>query len=119
MPAPTPAARAQGRVARSPARRPRRRVALESALASVSADEIRSDIFFIASDELGGRETPSPGLQIAGLLPARALAAHGLEPGAQDGYFYTYPLGSERSTSQPAARGRGRRPAARLVLGAD
>jgi hypothetical protein len=38
---------------------------LDNALDSVKADNIKADIFFIASDAMGGRDTPSPGLQIA------------------------------------------------------
>jgi hypothetical protein len=65
---------------------------LASALDSVRADNIRADIFFIASDELEGRYTPSPGLRIAARYIRSRLQRLGLEPGAPDGYFYRYPL---------------------------
>ncbi len=68
------------------------KVALESALATVSADEIRSDLYFIASDELEGRDTPSAGLKIAARFLRARLQRLGWQPGAKDGYFYTWQL---------------------------
>ena len=65
---------------------------LAAALDSVSERNISADIQFIASDELQGRDTPSPGLKIAARFIRSRLAALGIEPGAQDGYFYEYPL---------------------------
>ncbi len=58
--------------------------ALEATLSSVSADEIRSDLFFIASDELEGRDTPSPGLKIAARFLRARLQRLGWQPGAKD-----------------------------------
>lgn len=69
---------------------------LDSALNSVSAQNISADIFFIASDELQGRDTPSPGLKIAARFIRARLAALGLEPGADGSYFYEYPLDMAR-----------------------
>jgi hypothetical protein len=66
------------------------KVALEAALSTVSADEIRSDLYFIASDELEGRDTPSPGLRIAARFLRARLQRLGWQPGAKDGYFYTW-----------------------------
>jgi len=68
------------------------KVALDAALATVSADEIRSDLFFIASDELAGRDTPSEGLKIAARFLRARLQRLGWQPGAKDGYFYTWQL---------------------------
>ena len=65
---------------------------LEAALATVSADHIKSDIFFLASDEMGGRDTPSTGQRIAARYIRARLERLGFEPGAQDGFFYEYPL---------------------------
>lgn len=70
--------------------------ALELALDSVRAEEIRADVFFLASDLLGGRDTPSPGLQIAARYLRARLERLGFEPGAKDGYFFTYPLTQKR-----------------------
>jgi hypothetical protein len=65
---------------------------LERALATVSADHIRSDIFFLASDELEGRDTPSNGQRIAARYIRARLERLGFRPGAPEGFFYEYPL---------------------------
>jgi len=66
---------------------------LTRALATVSSDEIRDDIFFIASDELGGRDTPSNGQRVAARFIQNRLQRLGLKPGApNDLFLYSYPL---------------------------
>jgi hypothetical protein len=65
---------------------------LEAALDSVSLDNIRSDIFFIASDELRGRDTPSAGQRIAARYIRARLERLGWEPGFQGSYLYPYYL---------------------------
>lgn len=74
--------------------------ALEAALSSVSADEIRSDLFFIASDELEGRDTPSAGLKIAARFLRARLQRLGWQPGAKDGYFFPWQV--EKKSLDPA-----------------
>ena len=69
---------------------------LDSALNSVSVQNIKADINFIASDELQGRDTPSRGLKIAARYIRARLSALGLEPGADGSYFYEYPLDMAR-----------------------
>lgn len=63
-----------------------------AALETVSADEIKTDVHFIASDELAGRDTPSEGLKVAARYIRSRLERLGWKPGAKDGYFYEYPL---------------------------
>ncbi|MEM9800338.1 MAG: M28 family peptidase [Planctomycetota bacterium] len=64
---------------------------LERALDTISADEIRSDLEFIASDPMKGRDTPSPQLQIAARFLRARLMRLGLTPGGQGGsYFYEW-----------------------------
>ncbi|MBK7877848.1 MAG: M28 family peptidase [Planctomycetes bacterium] len=70
--------------------------ALDLALDSVRVDEIKADVYFLASDQLGGRDTPSLGLQIAARYLRARLERLGWQPGAKDGYFYTYPLSQKR-----------------------
>lgn len=65
---------------------------LEAALTTVSADDIRADLHFIAADELGGRDTPSVGLRVAARFLRARLLRLGWQPGAGDSYFYEYPL---------------------------
>ncbi|MEM1452550.1 MAG: M28 family peptidase [Planctomycetota bacterium] len=57
--------------------------ALERALETISADEIRSDLEFIASDEMAGRDSPSPEQRIAARYIRARLMRLGFEPGAR------------------------------------
>ncbi len=58
-------------------------------LARISADELRGDLSFLASDALQGRFTPSPGLDVAAEFIASRFRAVGLEPGGDHDYFQT------------------------------
>ncbi len=49
---------------------------------------VQATVSFLASDELGGRGTPSPGYTIACAYVASRLRAAGLEGGAADGTFF-------------------------------
>ena len=66
--------------------------ALAAALDTVDPDHLEADIHFIASDELAGRDTPSAGLRVAARFLRSRLQRLEWEPGAEDGYFHTYPL---------------------------
>lgn len=59
---------------------------VESAIAGISAGSLRGHVSFLASDLLEGRNTPSPGLEIAAEYVASQFRRAGLEPGARD-YF--------------------------------
>jgi len=58
-------------------------------LERISAASMRGNLSFLASDALGGRGTPSPGLDIAAEFIASQFRAAGLEPLGDDGYFQT------------------------------
>ncbi|MET0288796.1 MAG: M28 family peptidase, partial [Pseudoxanthomonas sp.] len=58
-------------------------------LSSISADNMRGHLSFLASDALEGRGTPSRGLDIAAEYIAAQFRAAGLEPLGDDGYFQT------------------------------
>jgi hypothetical protein len=66
---------------------------LDTALDAIRADHISADLHFIASDDLGGRDTPSAGLRTAARFIRARLMRLGFTPGARDGFFYTYELG--------------------------
>ena len=94
---------------------------LDRALASVREDALRADLHFIASDEMGGRDTPSQGLEIAKMFLRSRLQRLGYTPGGRDGgWFFDYPifqrkLDSEASSIQiESARGR-----AQFTVGTD
>jgi hypothetical protein len=53
---------------------------IQSALDRISADSLRGHLFFIASDLLEGRNTPSRGLEIAAEYIAAQFRRAGLEP---------------------------------------
>src|SRR5438045_321686 len=55
----------------------------------LSANGLRADVSFLASDALQGRATPSPGLDIAAEYIAAQFRRAGLEPAGDDGYFQT------------------------------
>ena len=55
----------------------------------VTANELKADVSFLASDALQGRGTPSPGLEIAGEYIAAQFRRAGLEPAGDDGFFQT------------------------------
>lgn len=83
--APEPAAQAQA---------PRPRVdPVEAAVASITSDDVRTRVEYLASDELRGRNTPSPGLDSAAAYLVREYERLGLQPGGEGGTFYQrYPL---------------------------
>ncbi len=59
----------------------------QAALASISTTSLKSNLSFLASDELKGRYTPSPELDIAARFIASQFLRAGLEPAGNDGYF--------------------------------
>lgn len=60
----------------------------EQALAGrVSVERLRTDLYYLASDELAGRATPSPGLEAAAQYIAAAFREAGLTPAVDGGFF--------------------------------
>ena len=57
------------------------------AASTILPDDIRRHITFLASDELAGRDTPSPGLEVAASYLVEFLEEAGLEPAGDDGTF--------------------------------
>ncbi|MGK7310826.1 MAG: M28 family peptidase [Candidatus Longimicrobiales bacterium M2_2A_002] len=66
-------------------------MALGAAAETITAAEMHSRITFLASDELRGRDTPSPGLDTAAQWVAEQLASFGLQPAGEEGWFQRYP----------------------------
>ena len=71
------------------ARKPALSAEIKAALARISAASIEGHLSFIASDLLEGRNTPSPGLDLAASYIAAQMRRAGLEPAGDDGYFQT------------------------------
>jgi hypothetical protein len=59
--------------------------------AHLTANSLKADVSFLASDALEGRATPSRGLDIAAEYIASQFRRAGLEPAGDDGYFETAP----------------------------
>jgi len=55
----------------------------------LTANDLKADISFLASDALEGRGTPSRGLEIAAEYVAAQFRRAGLEPAGDDDYFQT------------------------------
>lgn len=68
---------------------------------TITADQMLAHISFLASDELGGRDTPSPGLEKAAVYLQDAFRAAGLEPAGDEGSYlqrWTFEKTSLRSS---------------------
>jgi hypothetical protein len=66
--------------------------ALTELSSRITANTLKADVSFLASDALEGRGTPSRGLDIAAEFIAAQLRRAGLEPAGDDGYFQTASL---------------------------
>lgn len=69
---------------------------LARALETIEAAEIRADLFFFASDDMRGRDTPSKEQRVAARFLRARLERLGLEPGAGASFFHEYPLQQRR-----------------------
>ncbi|HPT26607.1 MAG TPA: M20/M25/M40 family metallo-hydrolase [Bryobacteraceae bacterium] len=70
-------------------------------IGAVTADSMRGDVSFLASDLLEGRDTPSRGLEIAAEYLASQFRAMGLKPAAGNDYFQA----ADFVLAQPSAAG--------------
>ena len=70
-------------------------------LRSITAADLKGDLSFLASDALGGRFSPSPGLAVAAEFIASRFRAAGLEPGGNQDYFQTAAM-VDRQPAKPA-----------------
>jgi hypothetical protein len=59
----------------------------QSAIDRISADSLRTNLSYLASDALEGRGTPSHGLDLAADYIAKQFQEAGLDPAAGDSYF--------------------------------
>ena len=63
-------------------------VTVQRAVDTISANQLRDYLTFIASDEMEGRDTPSRGLDVTAKFLAMNLARWGFKPAGDDGTFF-------------------------------
>lgn len=63
---------------------------VEKVNATISKNDIKSQIYFLASDELRGRETGSPEIDIAAAYLANTLRRYNVKPAGKNNSFYQY-----------------------------
>ena len=62
------------------------------AAATIKAEDMKKHLYTIASKEMGGRDTPSPGLELAANYIEDHFKKLGLTPGNNGSYRQYYPL---------------------------
>ena len=62
-------------------------VGVEQAAATITPEDMYRRTAYLASDEMGGRDTPSPGLELAATWIADEFRAFGLSPAGDRGTF--------------------------------
>jgi hypothetical protein len=73
-------------------------------LESITAADVQRRIEIIAHDSMGGRETPSRGLDLTARYVAAEFGRFGLRPGGDSGTFIQrYPIPGGRPDARPAA----------------
>jgi Zn-dependent M28 family amino/carboxypeptidase len=74
-----------------------------AAVASIHSEDYLRKLGVIAHDSMGGRDTPSPGLEMTAAWIAGEFGRIGLAPGGDDGSFVQrYPIDGERSAPNVA-----------------
>jgi Zn-dependent M28 family amino/carboxypeptidase len=77
---------------------------VRAAADAISQEQVAWDLAYLASDELGGRNTPSPGFDAAADYIIGRLARAGLKPGGDQGSFrQSYELRETRLDAHAAA----------------
>jgi hypothetical protein len=91
-------------VAPTSAQTPAGGLSLEQAVATITPQDVYARIEFLASDAMRGRDTPSPGLEIAANYLVSQYRLMGFAPGGEGGtYFQWYPYPLRRLNTEQAA----------------
>jgi hypothetical protein len=84
---------------------------------AITAAQLRDYLYFVASDEMEGRNTPSRGLDLTAKFIALNLSRWGFKPGGDNGtYFQKIPLQSRRLVAEETVATLGGQ---KLTLGTD
>jgi hypothetical protein len=79
-------------------------LSLQDAVATITPQDIYARIEFLASDAMRGRDTPSPGLEIAANYLVNQYKLMGFQPAGEGGGFYQwYPYPLRRLNASAAA----------------
>ena len=73
---------------------------VSDALTLITEESVRSTVSFLASDELEGRATLSPGFEKAADYVAQRFKKAGLKPVAEDSYFHSTMIDTTQAPSQ-------------------
>src|SRR5262249_5387642 len=91
-----------------------------SGASAITADGVKQRIYLIADDSMGGRGTPSPGLDKMAAYVAAEFARAGLTPaGDSGGFLQRYPIDVYRLLPESSAVWATGRAAARWEMGKD
>ncbi len=85
--APLPASLAQDGTDRAVSKKPSRSISRTTA-ESITAAQLRDYLYFVASDEMEGRDTPSRGLNTTAKFIATMLSRWGVKPAGDSGTFF-------------------------------
>ena len=77
--------------------------AVRSAADRITTEQLKADLEFFASDELEGRNTPSPGFDAAAAYIEQRLKRAGLKPAGDDGTFRQHYVMRETTLQAEAA----------------
>ena len=94
---------------------------LDAGLRAIRPDQIRSDLYFFADDEMRGRDTPSHELRVAARFIRARLDRLRFTPGGTDGsWFHTFDLTARRiDVERSKAVAIGERTRTQFVFGED
>jgi hypothetical protein len=79
---------AQRKTGKAPSTRVTSKVGQFGNIEGISAAQMKDYLYFISSDEMGGRSTPSRGLDLTAKFIALNLSRWGLKPAGTDGTFF-------------------------------
>ncbi|MBA2341322.1 MAG: M28 family peptidase [Pyrinomonadaceae bacterium] len=90
---PFPIANAQNRRSSTTANKSQSSAAARRAADRITAQQLKEYLYYVASDEMRGRDTPSPGLDATARFIADKLKERGIKPRGDNGtYFQKYTL---------------------------
>jgi hypothetical protein len=75
--------------------------AVQAAVRSITAADLRDRVELIAHDSMQGRATPSPGIEMTSGYIVQQFLTVGLRPGGEQGYVQRFPVGAPPEIDAP------------------